>query len=116
MRSTYPPERRAGEEDPSVVNARPSRSREAPVHRFRWSATVVAVGACAVTAWAGSAARAQSGIVEEHIPRYDVSIAVQRNGTLLVTERIAYDFGSFEHHGIIREIPVVFRYDQTFDR
>jgi len=36
-------------------------------------------------------ARAQTGT--ERIASYDAGIAIQRNGSILVTERIAYDFG-----------------------
>ena len=35
---------------------------------------------------------------------------------LLVSERIAYDFGTAERHGIFRDVPVRFRYDDRYDR
>ena len=35
---------------------------------------------------------------------------------MLVTERIEYDFGSTEHHGIFRDIPSRLTYDNRYDR
>src|SRR5712691_10772542 len=59
-------------------------------------------------------ASAQAGL--ESITNYDTRIAIQRDGSILVTEQIAYDFGPDERHGIIREIPVRFRYNGSYDR
>ena len=53
---------------------------------------------------------------DERIDAYDVSIEIQRDGSIVVAERIAYDFGSTEHHGIFRTIPVRFHYDDRNDR
>src|SRR6266545_2868681 len=52
----------------------------------------------------------------ERIDAYDVSIDIRRDGSISVTEQIAYDFGSTEHHGIFRTIPVRFHYDDRNDR
>ncbi|HYT77726.1 MAG TPA: DUF2207 domain-containing protein [Actinomycetota bacterium] len=52
----------------------------------------------------------------ERIDAYDVSIDIQRDGSISVTEQIAYDFGSTKHHGIFRTIPVRFHYDDRNDR
>ncbi|MEA2551366.1 MAG: hypothetical protein QOE25_1135, partial [Actinomycetota bacterium] len=52
----------------------------------------------------------------ERINSYHETVRVQSDGTLDVTEEIAYDFGSTPHHGIFRDIPTVFRLDDTFDR
>lgn len=52
----------------------------------------------------------------EHIDSYDVHIQVQPDGSLLVVERIAYDFADEPHHGIYRDIPVRYHYDSKFDR
>jgi uncharacterized membrane protein YgcG len=52
----------------------------------------------------------------EQIDRYLVSIVIESNGTLIVHEQITYEFGSSPHHGIFRDIPVVYRYDKTHDR
>ena len=52
----------------------------------------------------------------ESITSYDARIAVQGDGSILVTEQIAYDFGNNERHGIIREIPVRVRYNGSYDR
>jgi uncharacterized protein (TIGR04222 family) len=58
-------------------------------------------------------ARAQ---VFETIDRYNVEIVIENDGALRITEKIAYDFGATPRHGIIREIPTEFRYDDTYDR
>jgi hypothetical protein len=58
-------------------------------------------------------ALAQSG---ESITSYDVRIEVRPDGLLAITETIAYDFGAARRHGIIRKIPVRFRYDDRHDR
>ena len=58
-------------------------------------------------------ARAQTA---ERIDRYDVEIVIEDDGSLTVTETIDYDFGATPRHGIIREIPTSFRYDDTYDR
>jgi len=61
-----------------------------------------------------AAARAQSG--GERIRSYDASITIQRDGSLLVVERIDYDFDGLARHGIFRDIPVRFTYDSRHDR
>ena len=63
---------------------------------------------------AGAPVGAQSGV--EQILAYEVSIDIQANGDLLVTEVIDYDFGPFERRGIFRDIPVRFHFDDTYDR
>lgn len=52
----------------------------------------------------------------EHIPSYRVAMTVRSDGTLHVVEHITYDFGSNEHHGIFRDIPVKAPYDDRYDR
>jgi uncharacterized protein (TIGR04222 family) len=61
----------------------------------------------------GGVAQAQFG---ENIDRYAVSIQIQDDGSLRITETIDYDFGASERHGIFRQIPTRLRYDDTFDR
>jgi uncharacterized membrane protein YgcG len=58
-------------------------------------------------------ARAQAG---ERILGYDVDLRIEQAGTLLVTERIDYDFGAADRHGIFRDVPVRFHYDDRYDR
>ncbi|HLC30004.1 MAG TPA: DUF2207 domain-containing protein, partial [Dehalococcoidia bacterium] len=50
------------------------------------------------------------------INSFDAQIAVQSNGSLLVREDLSVDFRQLEKHGIFRDIPVVYRYDDTHDR
>jgi uncharacterized protein (TIGR04222 family) len=52
----------------------------------------------------------------ESIPAYDVQVQVRADGSLHVREAITYDFGTAERHGLTREIPVRYRYDETDDR
>lgn len=63
--------------------------------------------------WVPVSAMAQ---FNEQIDAYDVTIEIQRDGSLLITEVIAYDFGVTEHHGIFRDVPTRLRYDDTDDR
>ena len=58
-------------------------------------------------------APAQGG---ERIVLYDVDIAIEESGTILVTERIDYDFSGTYHHGIYRDIPDRLRFDDVNDR
>jgi hypothetical protein len=59
-------------------------------------------------------AGAQTG--SEQIVSYDVAIAIQRDTSILVTEQIVYDFGSHKRHGITRDIPVHYAYNDRYDR
>jgi hypothetical protein len=59
-------------------------------------------------------ALAQSG--GEHINSYDVAITIERNGSILVVERIDYDFDGISRHGIFRDIPNRLLYDKRYDR
>ena len=52
----------------------------------------------------------------EVIHRYDVAIAIGSDGVLTITETIEYDLGSNERHGIFRDIPDRFGFDDEHDR
>src|SRR5436190_24121649 len=52
----------------------------------------------------GGAAHAQTPAFVEHIERFNVQMRVDGTGTLDVLERITYDFGTGEHHGIFRDL------------
>jgi hypothetical protein len=73
----------------------------------------VALAAAVVLATPG-AARAQG--IGERISAYDVTIGIQADGSMEVVERIDYYFGTTEHHGIFRDIPVRFPIDDRYDR
>ena len=46
-------------------------------------------------------------LIAEAIKKYDVSIQINKNGTLTINEIIDYDFGDkLDKHGIIRRIPL----------
>ncbi|MEJ2578878.1 MAG: DUF2207 domain-containing protein, partial [Kineosporiaceae bacterium] len=59
---------------------------------------------------------AVSGAAEERVTAYDITVTVHGNGSLHVRERIVYDFGDTDRHGITRTIPVRERYDDVNDR
>jgi hypothetical protein len=56
-------------------------------------------------------ARADVGITT-----YTVDLTVNIDGSFHVRESIPYDFGTDQHHGIFRTIPVRYSYDDTHDR
>jgi uncharacterized protein (TIGR04222 family) len=62
------------------------------------------------------AAASPAAAQDETIHAYDVHIQVQTDGSILVGERIDYDFGSTEHHGIFRDIPNRLTFDNQHDR
>ncbi len=81
------------------------------------AAVVVALAFVATMAGTSGPAAAQRS--SERITGYDVELLVEDDGDLLVEETIVYDFGPFERHGIVRDIPVRGRYDDVrkgFDR
>jgi uncharacterized membrane protein YgcG len=75
--------------------------------------TTVVLAAGLVLAIPAAAVQAQT---PESVRSYDVDLRIEPAGTLLVTERIDYDFGAYERHGILRDLPVRFRYDDRYDR
>jgi uncharacterized membrane protein YgcG len=60
--------------------------------------------------------RATAQASAERITSYHAGIVIQRDGSILVTEQIVYNFGSDQRHGIIRAIPVRLRYSGSYDR
>ncbi|HCC05479.1 TPA: hypothetical protein DEP58_04215 [Patescibacteria group bacterium] len=48
---------------------------------------------------------AQPVLAEEVVSSFDARVVVHENATIEVTERIVYDFGDTERHGIYRNIP-----------
>ena len=70
------------------------------------------VAVVALIAGAGPGA-AQAG---ERIRSYQVELRIEESGVLAIREVIAYDFGSNERHGILRDVPVRLRYDDRYDR
>jgi uncharacterized membrane protein YgcG len=77
-------------------------------------ACAIATAALVTILAAPGSARAQDS--SERITSYDTSIDIQRDGSILVNEKITYDFGANERHGIFRKIPVRFRYNSRYDR
>ncbi|MEZ4554468.1 MAG: DUF2207 domain-containing protein [Dehalococcoidia bacterium] len=77
-------------------------------------ATVLALLAALAVTMAPPPARAQAGV--EKIDSYHVDLRIEADGDLIITEDIAYDFGSQERHGIFRDVPTRLRYDGEFDR
>ena len=60
-----------------------------------------------------SVARADEGWV---IRSFDVEYEIDESGVVHVTEDIIVDFGSLERHGIFREMPTLYSYDEDNDR
>ncbi|MCA1656825.1 MAG: DUF2207 domain-containing protein, partial [Actinobacteria bacterium] len=52
----------------------------------------------------------------ETIDSYNVAIEIRPSGQIHVQEVIAYDFGYSSRHGIFRNIPVRFHFDDKYDR
>jgi uncharacterized protein (TIGR04222 family) len=59
----------------------------------------------------GDVARAQTA--GERITSFDSAAMIGSDGDVTVTETIVYDFGTAEHHGILRLIPTRFAYDDV---
>jgi uncharacterized protein (TIGR04222 family) len=52
----------------------------------------------------------------ESIRSYDVQIEIRTDDSIRVTETIVYDFGSTQHHGIFRDVPTTYAFDDRYDR
>jgi len=76
-------------------------------------AVLVAVGLALDVGVATGPASAQAA---ERIRSFDVDLVIEDGGSIVVTERIDYDFGFTRRHGIVRAIPVRYRYDDRYDR
>lgn len=68
---------------------------------------LVMLGVLAAPAWADS---------PESIRSYRTAVVVRADGSIQVSESIAYDFGTNERHGIVRDIPTTFHYDDLHNR
>jgi uncharacterized membrane protein YgcG len=83
------------------------------MHSLARALATVVVTAGLALAVAATPAWAQS---PEWILDYSVDLEIEAGGDLLVAEEIAYDLGTEERHGIFRDVPVRFRYDDRHDR
>lgn len=52
----------------------------------------------------------------ERIERFESVVLIEDDGDLVITERIAYDFGAEQRRGILRHIPVEATHDDRYDR
>ena len=50
------------------------------------------------------------------IDAFDVAITINNDATMAVSETLQVDFGTQQHHGIFRDIPVVYEWDQHSNR
>src|SRR5438874_10030195 len=50
------------------------------------------------------------------IRNFDATYTINSDGTVKVVEDLRVDFGNLERHGIFRDIPVRYRYDDKHDR
>lgn len=68
------------------------------------------VQSSAMPATAAPSHRAQTNSFER-IRLYDSMVTIERDGSVQIEEKIDWDFGANEHHGITRDIQTRFRYD-----
>jgi len=73
----------------------------------------VAVACTLLTAPAGWAASVETGWT---VTSFATDLGVQPDGSLAVAEVIAVDFGAQNKHGIFRDIPVRYTYNDKYDR
>jgi len=74
------------------------------MRRMRGWALVLAGG---LVVWnVGRPVHAETPLPYPHVRNYDVTLDVQTDGRLVITEVIGVDFGSVRRHGIYRRIPV----------
>jgi uncharacterized membrane protein YgcG len=83
------------------------------MHSLPRALATVVVAAGFVLAMLAAPAGAQAA---EQVLDYKVDLQIEADGNLVITEQIAYDFGTEERHGIFRDLPVRFRYDDRHDR
>jgi len=50
------------------------------------------------------------------IDAFDVEISVHQDATIAVRETLQVDFGTQPHHGIFRDIPVIYEWDRDSHR
>jgi hypothetical protein len=79
-------------------------------------ALACAIAAAVLATMLAAPGRASAQATAERITSYDARITIERNGSILVTEQITYDFGPDRRHGIFRVIPVRVRYNGRYDR
>jgi uncharacterized membrane protein YgcG len=84
------------------------------IRRFRtaFALTAIAAGLAVSSIGPGTSAAQEDWVIRSFYATY----VIADNGTLSVTEEIAVDFGSLERHGIFRDIPVEYRYDDDSNR
>lgn len=52
----------------------------------------------------------------EYVEAFDASITINKDSSLHVVENIRYNFGYLSKHGIYRDIPTVYPYDDDYER
>jgi len=98
----------------SVLVTLPGATTPKSVTRTKTAAWILApLVALAALIGLAPPAHAQAG---ESIQRYDSQISIEPSGDLHVVEQIVYDFGDNSKHGITRDIPTRFHYNNRYDR
>jgi hypothetical protein len=84
----------------------------------RTSVLGLLIGCLPIAGWLLTVAVAGPAVAAagERIDSYNVVLDVHRDGSLRISETIAYDFGTNERHGIVRDIPTRIIYDKKHDR
>lgn len=52
----------------------------------------------------------------ERITSYDIDLVARVDGSMHVRERLDYDFGAHQRHGVTRTVDIRFPYDDSFER
>jgi uncharacterized membrane protein len=93
----------------SSASARPAAASLSRVLRRLIALVVVTLGVLAVPL-------AGASYADEYISSYKITLQVHADGSFHVHEAINYDFSTEVRHGILRTIPVQYRYNDTRDR
>src|SRR6266542_1692870 len=78
-----------------------------------WLAVVILTAGALVQIGSATASAQDEGWV---IRSFDVRYDLQIDGSFSVRENIVVDFGALERHGIFRDMPVEYRYDDKNNR
>ncbi len=62
----------------------------------------------ASTLFIGGLFFAQMALAQEKIDSFDVTIKINQDNSINITEKIIYDFGDLQRHGIYRDIPYIY--------
>ncbi len=76
----------------------------------------IALVSCVLGASGSAGSSASAADTGWAVASFNANVAIQTDGSLDVAETIVADFDGVQRHGIVRDIPVVYDYDQQHDR